>query len=222
MVKAVRLTYYNKDQGKRVPSKTLKLFFNKPVLPQYVCIGFRKYNVRLFIPKPIQCYQCQSFGHLANECKKNKVCIRCAQVHEGLCQVKDPVCVNCKGDHQANYKQCPKRIENQTVIRKSTEGKISLSEASKIVNSQQNDSKNQKEQSKKKVPTDIKTKYVELSDVITIVATTLTKFQALQESNSTLDKLCIFVSRVVKEIYQYEVNKNKVIDLAQKCSNLEI
>ena len=90
------------------------------------------------------------------------------------------------------------------------------------MNSQQNDSKNQKEQSKKKVPIDIKTKYVEFSDVITIVATTLTKFQALKLSNFTLDKLCIFVSRVVKEICQYEVNIDKVRDLAQKCSNLEI
>ena len=222
VIKAVRLTYYSKEQEKRLPSKTFKLFFNNPVLPNYVCIGFRKYNVKLYVPKPLQCFKCQSFGHLANDCKKDKVCIRCAQVHEGRCQVKDPVCINCKGQHQANYKQCPKRVETQSVLRKSTEEKISLSDATKIVHKEQTYINNQNGQENKKVTKDRKQKPVEMSDIVTIIATVLTKYQSFKESNFTLEKLCVFVSRVVKEIYQYETNIDKVIDLAQKCSILEI
>ena len=222
VIKAIRLTYYNKDQGKRIPSKTIKLFFNKPELPRYICIGFKKYNVKLFIPKPIQCFKCQSYGHLANECMKDKVCIRCAQVHEGQCQTKDPVCANCKGQHQANYKECPKRIEKQSALRKSTEKKISLSEATKLVHKEQNQYNKQKEQNSKKATIEIKPKNIELSDIITIIAATLTKYQTFEQSNFTLEKICIFVSRVVKEIYHYEVNIDKVINLAQKCGDVKI
>ena len=152
------------------------------------------------------------------------MCIRCAQVHEGLCKVKAPVCANCKGNHQANYKQCPKRIEKQSVIRKSTEEEISLSEASKIVNSEQKELTNKIEHSNKKVilETKTKTKYVEMTDVVTIVAACLSKYKSFQTSNFTVEKICAFAGMVVKEMYQYEINQDRVIDLVQKCSNLEI
>lgn len=60
-----------------------------------------------------QCKRCQGFKHVAKNCNKAYNCVKCLDVHEpGECNRKDrneglPKCINCKGDHPANYKNCP-------------------------------------------------------------------------------------------------------------------
>ncbi|OXU22233.1 hypothetical protein TSAR_016876 [Trichomalopsis sarcophagae] len=62
----------------------------------------------------LQCKRCQKFGHTANYCHANWVCAFCAKDHATpACQKKDkkdlaPVCANCKGQHRASYRGCPK------------------------------------------------------------------------------------------------------------------
>ena len=109
------------------------MFFRIPQMPTSVCIGFLKYRVKLFVPKPIQCYNCQQFGHVATNCKREKACVKCSLRHEGQCNSDTAVCVNCKGPHQSNSKDCPKRVEKQKALKKSKELKISVGEATKIV-----------------------------------------------------------------------------------------
>ncbi|VDI77575.1 Hypothetical predicted protein [Mytilus galloprovincialis] len=108
VTKATRLTYYDKQQAKRAPSRTIKLFFSIPQMPT-------------------------SFGHVATNCKRDKACVKCSLRHEGQCNTDTAVCVNCKGPHQANSKDCPKRVEKQKALKKSNELKISVGEATKIV-----------------------------------------------------------------------------------------
>lgn len=61
---------------------------------------------------PLQCRRCQQFGHLAKNCAFAYKCVKCNSKHEpGLCHVvkeqgSKAVCVNCGGDHPANFRGC--------------------------------------------------------------------------------------------------------------------
>jgi hypothetical protein len=90
----VRLTYFDKEKKERQPSNTVKLYFNVPELPVRVSLGFRMYKTKLFIPRPIQCFNCQQFGHMQSDCSKPRVCFKCGQQHENKqCTVDKPKCV---------------------------------------------------------------------------------------------------------------------------------
>ena len=62
-------------------------------------------------PGPPQCKRCQAYGHTRNYCHRIPRCVRCLGEHltENCESPKDspPKCTNCKGNHTANYKQCP-------------------------------------------------------------------------------------------------------------------
>lgn len=57
-----------------------------------------------------QCRRCQKFGHAAANCNNVYRCVKCTSDHRpGEClKTKEdkPECVNCNGDHSANYKKC--------------------------------------------------------------------------------------------------------------------
>jgi hypothetical protein len=115
----VRLTYYNKEIKERQPSTTVKLYFNVPELPVRISLGFRMYKTKIFIPEPIQCFNCQQFGHMQSDCSKLRVCYKCGQQHENKEYTVDkPKCANCKGEHPSNSKTCPKKIEKILVMKK--------------------------------------------------------------------------------------------------------
>ena len=58
-----------------------------------------------------QCFNCQSFGHLAKNCRSKQKCLICSESHSHKgCPNKEarkPKCANCKGPHVASYKGCP-------------------------------------------------------------------------------------------------------------------
>lgn len=61
---------------------------------------------------PTQCFRCQRFGHKAAGCNILPKCVKCGGSHFTKECTKDPAtpatCCNCKGEHPANYRQCPK------------------------------------------------------------------------------------------------------------------
>ena len=64
--------------------------------------------------KPIsvmQCFNCQSFGHSAKNCRSKQKCLICGESHSHKgCPNKEarkPKCANFKGPHVASYKGCP-------------------------------------------------------------------------------------------------------------------
>ena len=70
-----------------------------------------------------QCWNCQSFGHLATTCRSKTKCLICweSHHHKGYPnrEKKQPKCTNCKGPHVASYKGCPaykKQASNQHVM----------------------------------------------------------------------------------------------------------
>ena len=58
-----------------------------------------------------QCFNCQCFGHSAQNCKSKQKCVICGENHSHKeCpkkEAKQPKCANCSGPHVASYKRCP-------------------------------------------------------------------------------------------------------------------
>lgn len=58
-----------------------------------------------------QCSRCQLFGHTKNYCKLTPRCVKCKENHHYKDCTKTseekPQCVNCNGEHPANYRGCP-------------------------------------------------------------------------------------------------------------------
>ena len=58
-----------------------------------------------------QCFNCQCFGHSAQNCKSKQKCVICGENHSHKgCPKKEanqPKCANCSGPHIASYKGCP-------------------------------------------------------------------------------------------------------------------
>ena len=66
-------------KNEKVPTKTLIITFLSPKIPDYLYIGFIRVKVRMYVPNPRRCYQCQRFGHTKNFCEHESVCDRCGQ-----------------------------------------------------------------------------------------------------------------------------------------------
>ena len=118
--------------GLKVPTHTLFLTFNKTTLPEHVTIVYQRIKVKLYVPKPLQCYKCYKFGHPSSKCKGKQVCGRCGyDDHVGACP-HPPLCPNCKGEHAPNSKTCPKYKEEHLIKQVMVEKKISFKEAKLI------------------------------------------------------------------------------------------
>lgn len=65
-----------------------------------------------------QCKRCQGIGHSQNYCYRAPKCVKCGEGHlSNTCQKPKEAsgrCANCKGEHTANYKGCPKFQERIT------------------------------------------------------------------------------------------------------------
>lgn len=76
--------------------------------------SLRKNNIR--IP---QCKRCQGFNHTQKYCAREPRCVSCAGKHLSIqCNVektKPAICINCKGEHPANYRGCDVAKELQKI-----------------------------------------------------------------------------------------------------------
>lgn len=61
-----------------------------------VNIKWGRFNIRKYL-KPLQCYNCYKYGHLAKYCRLKKKCRNCgSEEHEtGNC-TQDTHCINCQ------------------------------------------------------------------------------------------------------------------------------
>lgn len=50
--------------------------FHERQLPEEVYFGFIAHRVSKYIPKPLRCFNCQEFRHVAAACKRNCRCTR--------------------------------------------------------------------------------------------------------------------------------------------------
>lgn len=85
--------------------------FEGTSLPTDIDIGNVLFKVYPFVRRPKQCRNCWRFNHIAKFCRqKEPKCAKCGETHESAneCEVK---CINCKSNHYASDKKCPKFLE---------------------------------------------------------------------------------------------------------------
>ena len=87
----------------------LKLEFINEV-PEEVFIGRMRYSVEPYTPEPVQCFKCQKFGHIAENCNSRQVCVYCGTTghkrSDNACDTRPKKCANCSGLHPSNYRGC--------------------------------------------------------------------------------------------------------------------
>ena len=98
-----------RDDGNTVPSDTFVLSFSQEILPAKVRVAWRSARVRPYVPNPVRCFKCQSYGHMASSCRGKERCGRCASFDHktSACQATKPKCA-CGGDHECWSRDCPK------------------------------------------------------------------------------------------------------------------
>jgi len=143
--KIVKVTRLTKGKDK-TPTLSMIITFQIAKLPEHVTLFGQQFRVSMFIDKPWQCFNCQRFGHNAQDCKSKSRCVACAGPHTITnCPTKNKPtpdsakCANCDGKHPANYGGClhmktAKKIENFR-----TRNKMSYLEAAKMVKNMEKD-----------------------------------------------------------------------------------
>ena len=103
-------------------------FFGK--LPPYIILGSIRYEIGVFIPRPLRCRNCWRFGHSTKQCKSEPLCSKCGiSKHDRNSCNNILKCINCKGDHEATDSICPKYQSEMDICRLTAEKGISFTEA---------------------------------------------------------------------------------------------
>lgn len=122
---------FNK-KGSNEPSRNVKVTLgSKQEKDHLLSHGFGIYHQNFKVvenkplPKVLQCFKCQKFGHNFFECREpESTCVRCGGSHRHtscITQKDHAKCANCSGNHAANYKGCTKykeAVENAKKIEK--------------------------------------------------------------------------------------------------------
>ncbi|GFO00317.1 poly(a) RNA polymerase, mitochondrial [Plakobranchus ocellatus] len=119
----------------KIQTDTVVLTFDSPKPPSRIRAGYLTLDVRPYVPLLMRCYKCQRYGHGKDRCKKPAaVCVGCGKggYVERDCSA-DPHCVNCREDHTASSKTCPKFLEEQAILRYKAENGGTFQQARKAV-----------------------------------------------------------------------------------------
>ncbi|GFT57516.1 putative RNA-directed DNA polymerase from transposon X-element [Trichonephila clavipes] len=133
-VEAVKRITSIKD-GKTITSPLFILTFSKHTLPENILIGYLNIKIRPYIPNPLRCFRCQSYGHGTASCRGVATCNKCSSTEHAseACTTERRKCANCKGEHAAYSKICPKWQQEKEIQRIKVLENISYSEAKKRV-----------------------------------------------------------------------------------------
>ena len=104
----------------KVPTTNIKVVYRVFFLPYNIKLGDSVYDIRPFVPAPIQCRRCFQFGHSSYVCNsEHQVCSICAGNHSFKQRPIPTVrkCPKCSLPHSANWGGCPVRKKSaQNII----------------------------------------------------------------------------------------------------------
>lgn len=113
-IQALFCTEIQKDPNSKYP--IYKITFPAEVTLQHIKKVSSLFLIRVYwekfnSSKPfIQCFRCQAHGHTSINCSKDFECMKCAGSYDSTDCLKTldtpATCVNCIGDHTANYSKC--------------------------------------------------------------------------------------------------------------------
>ncbi|XP_035205691.1 uncharacterized protein LOC118180736 [Stegodyphus dumicola] len=123
-----------RKEGQLIDTKHVILTFKSPDLPKNIKAGYLNCPVRPYIPNPMRCFQCQRFGHTKISCRGKLTCARCSVAgHNSDACTAAPLCINCKGEHAAFSRSCPKWKAEREIQAVKHKRNISYAEARRIV-----------------------------------------------------------------------------------------
>lgn len=131
-------------ETKAVTSEDMGLYivtFNTSELPEKMILGYQSVEIRAFIPYPMRCFKCFSFGHISDKCPSpDKKCAHCSESEHSEIDVtsgkrkpceKVAKCTNCKENHNSFSKNCAVFKKEFSIQRIKISQKKSLYEARK-------------------------------------------------------------------------------------------
>jgi hypothetical protein len=90
------------------PTNSVILKYNGEA-PGEIYIGLVRFQAQIYVPSPMRCDNCQTFGHHKSTCKRTPICSHCSKNHTYIeCTTKNqqPKCANCGKEHSAAYRGC--------------------------------------------------------------------------------------------------------------------
>ncbi|GFT49022.1 uncharacterized protein TNCV_3874881 [Trichonephila clavipes] len=101
-VEAVKRITSIKDD-KTITSSLFILTFSKHTLPENILIGYLNIKIRPYIPNPLRCFRCQSYGHGTASCRGVATCNKYSSTDHAseACTTERRKCANCKEEHAA-------------------------------------------------------------------------------------------------------------------------
>ena len=123
-----------KEQNELVSTGTMILTFDRCTLPTHINIGWKRYEVREYVPLPRRCYKCQGFNHSSRVCHASEaICVNCGEPQHGKECHSPPHCFNCDEAHPASDKSCFYYKLEIEILSTKTKEKLSYGEAKRNV-----------------------------------------------------------------------------------------
>lgn len=131
----------------KIETESILIQFSTKEMPTELFFGYMRYNVREFIHKPMRCFKCQKFGHVAKLCKGEKRCAKCGGAHDyGECgEGTIPKCCNCGGAHSAAYWGCEVMRRETEINNVKMKSKVTYAEAVKRVDQSRSSGRSRRE-----------------------------------------------------------------------------
>ncbi|XP_072380655.1 uncharacterized protein [Diabrotica undecimpunctata] len=107
-----------KENDQLVETGTIVVSFRGQMIPKQVIIERMIYQVEPYVPRVIQCLNCIRYGHVTSQCRGKKRCSKCGQEHDSdVCDLTDPTCILCFGNHSALDRNKCAEFEKQKGIK---------------------------------------------------------------------------------------------------------
>jgi ribA/ribD-fused uncharacterized protein len=130
---AVEVKRFNRKSGNDwIPSNSILITFNNPVLPKAVKFGYMSFRVKPFFPRPMRCFDCQKYGHTKTRCRGTKTCGKCGaddQDHDFDHCSAAPHCPQCGESHPVWSGACEVLKREQELVQIITQSKVPRREA---------------------------------------------------------------------------------------------
>ena len=133
-----------KKDNETIETNTLLLTFNSITVPKSLKIFYRIVPVDVYVPNPLRCFNCQSFGHYEDKCPADpgSVCANCGadghSHHTSACK-NSAKCVNCGKAHVSRSNQCEIWKKEKEIMKIKVTKNITYLEAKKVLESQSTD-----------------------------------------------------------------------------------
>ena len=124
--KVFRMYRFNRENNKREPTRSVKVFIECDNLPDYVTVYGLRCRVHLFTQRVRICFKCHRFGHHENNCRAEiRKCLNCGRRCASEC-VNKMQCTSCNSDeHHFGDEKCPVRRLEENIIKVMNNNKLS-------------------------------------------------------------------------------------------------